>query len=146
MRLSPILRVDNVRQSLRVFGRGNGLSKALDLFLVLIVLSRGPLNLPFLRSFCARVGAPSRRRVARSGKVSGKAVAIAMAVVTLLMFVYLYVFTPTGKMFVESSRKFFFYSAGYFGGISRLRVRRRVVPVTVRSPQRQFRLRAWEPS
>lgn len=107
----------NIVKVVELFGR-NGLSRALDLCLALVVVAIVLFNLPFFRRLCARAGKGVAGRLKALSAVSGKVVAIGIAGLTLLMFLYMYVVMPLGTKQVESSKNFFFYAAGYFGGIA----------------------------
>ncbi|MHB8895300.1 MAG: glycosyltransferase family 39 protein, partial [Candidatus Geothermincolia bacterium] len=108
----------NMGRVFRVFGTRNGMRNALDLFLAFIILAAVLFNLPFLRRLCARLGGLVGRAAGSLRARSGRITSAAMAVLTMLVFIYLYARTPMAKLFVESSKRFFFYMAGYFGGVS----------------------------
>jgi hypothetical protein len=107
----------NMAKVSHLFG-ANGLNKALYIFLGLIVASGVFFNLPFLRRLCARLGVLLARAGGKARPASGAIVCGVMAAATLLAFVYLYFVAPAGAHGAVSSRWFFFYTAGYFGGIS----------------------------
>lgn len=108
----------NMRRVFSVFGDRNGVSVALDIFLGCIVAAVVLFNIPALSELCARIGARISTRAGALRERSPAVVSAVMAALLLLVFVYLYAFLPRGRLNVESSRRFFFYTAGYFGGLA----------------------------
>lgn len=110
--------VGNMRKVFSLFGARNGVNTALYLFLGCVLVAVVFFNVPELVRLCERAGEAVARASGRFRAGSGRAASALVALAVLAVFVFLYFVLPAGGARVESSRRFFFYAAGYFGGVA----------------------------
>lgn len=85
---------------------------------LLIALGLVVVNIGALRRFLARTGESLSGKLEWDRKRAARAGSIALSAILLLFFVYYYFVSPRLASLENDPRNFFFYTAGFFGGVA----------------------------